>query len=138
MCAAISENGTHTHIPSLGPYNTQKLLMFLEHLNFYPWKWERCRRASPTKNCHYMGQCSLLSWFTTHPRIVMVFLPPYSPFLNPISPLGDGECMSISLKIRGACSIVNLGPFKKKAISGKKDWDKTKRWTWGIFHQVCW
>ncbi|KAL0184679.1 hypothetical protein M9458_020375, partial [Cirrhinus mrigala] len=24
------------------------------------------------------------TWFTTHPRMVMVFLPPYSPLLNPI------------------------------------------------------
>jgi len=46
----------------------------------------------------------------------MVFLPPYSPFLNPISPLGDGECMSISLKIRGTCSIVK----KKKPLAEKR------------------
>ncbi|XP_078029674.1 uncharacterized protein LOC144466487 [Epinephelus lanceolatus] len=32
MCAAISENGVATHIPTLGPYNTQKLLFFLDHL----------------------------------------------------------------------------------------------------------
>ncbi|KAI7789912.1 hypothetical protein IRJ41_007775, partial [Triplophysa rosa] len=34
MCAAISENGVATHIPSLGPYNTQKLLIFLDRLHF--------------------------------------------------------------------------------------------------------
>ncbi|KAF0041571.1 hypothetical protein F2P81_005103 [Scophthalmus maximus] len=33
MCAAISENGVATHIPSLGPNNTQKLLIFLDRLH---------------------------------------------------------------------------------------------------------
>ena len=33
MCTAISENGVVTHIPSLGPYNTQKLLVFLDRLH---------------------------------------------------------------------------------------------------------
>lgn len=32
MCAAISENGVLTHIPCLGPYNTQHLLTFLDTL----------------------------------------------------------------------------------------------------------
>ncbi|KAK0149398.1 hypothetical protein N1851_009878 [Merluccius polli] len=32
MCAAISENGVLTHIPLLGPYNTQHLLTFLDTL----------------------------------------------------------------------------------------------------------
>ncbi|KAK0133507.1 hypothetical protein N1851_030967 [Merluccius polli] len=32
MCAAISENGVLTHIPRLGPYNTQHLLTFLDTL----------------------------------------------------------------------------------------------------------
>ena len=33
MCAAISENGVVAHIPSLGPYNTQKFLVFLDRLH---------------------------------------------------------------------------------------------------------
>lgn len=32
MCAAISKNGVVTHISSLGPYNTQKLLILLDRL----------------------------------------------------------------------------------------------------------
>ncbi|XP_016313101.1 uncharacterized protein LOC107666353 [Sinocyclocheilus anshuiensis] len=32
MCAAISENGVSTHIPHIGPYNTQLLLAFLNTL----------------------------------------------------------------------------------------------------------
>lgn len=63
MCAAISENGVATHIPSLGPYNTQKLLIFLDRLHFdlIP-ENERSRRASPTTICHCMGQCGFPPW----------------------------------------------------------------------------
>ena len=32
MCAAISENGVSAHIPHIGPYNTQRLLAFLNTL----------------------------------------------------------------------------------------------------------
>lgn len=32
LCAAISEHGVLTHIPFIGPYNTQHLLTFLEIL----------------------------------------------------------------------------------------------------------
>lgn len=32
MCAAISENGVSTHIPNIGPYNTQKLLTLVDAL----------------------------------------------------------------------------------------------------------
>ncbi|XP_026021367.1 uncharacterized protein LOC113021121 isoform X2 [Astatotilapia calliptera] len=33
MCAAISENGVHTHIPRIGAYNSQHLLAFLDALH---------------------------------------------------------------------------------------------------------
>ena len=92
MCAAISENGVATHIPSLGPYNTQKLLIFLDrlysdlipenerglvgpHLPNYVIVWD---------NVNFHRGPLIRAWFTTHPRMVMVFLPPDSPFLNPI------------------------------------------------------
>ena len=32
MCAAISVNGVLTHIPMIGPYNTQRLVTFLDTL----------------------------------------------------------------------------------------------------------
>ncbi|XDV31835.1 hypothetical protein PO909_002784 [Leuciscus waleckii] len=91
MCAAISENGVATHIPSLGPYNTQKLPIFLDRLHFdlipenerglvrphlpqYVIEWD---------NVNFHHGPLIRAWFTSHPRMV-VFLPPYSPFLNPI------------------------------------------------------
>ncbi|KAL4008525.1 hypothetical protein ACER0C_002377 [Sarotherodon galilaeus] len=92
MCAAISENGVATHIPSLGPYNTHKLLIFLDrlyadfipenksgligpHLPIYVIVWD---------NVNFHHSPLIRGWFAAHPRMVMGFLPPYSPFLNPI------------------------------------------------------
>ncbi len=47
--------------------------------------------------CDSMGRCgiSLFSsshrWFTAHPRMVSLFLPPYSPFLKPIEGLFSSQ-----------------------------------------------
>lgn len=92
MCAAISENGVATHIPSLGPYNTQKLLIFLDRLHFDLIPENERGLVGPHlpqyvivwDNVNFHRGPLIRAWFTTHPRMVMVFLPPYSPFLNPI------------------------------------------------------
>ncbi|XP_039608401.1 E3 ubiquitin/ISG15 ligase TRIM25-like isoform X2 [Polypterus senegalus] len=116
MCAAISERGVATHIPSLGPYNTQKLLNFLDHLytDLIP---ENERGVEGPQLPHYVIVWDnvnfhrgprIRTWFTTHPWMLMEFLPPYSPFLNPIEEffqLGGGGCMSIRLKTRGPCCM---------------------------------
>ncbi|XP_049444492.1 uncharacterized protein LOC125896168 [Epinephelus fuscoguttatus] len=92
MCAAISENGVAAHIPSLGPYNTAKLLVFLDHLysNLVP---ENERGAVGPNlpmfvivwdNVSFHRGQLIRDWFTAHQRMMNVFLPPYSPFLNPI------------------------------------------------------
>ncbi|KAI2667282.1 Insertion element IS630 uncharacterized 39 kDa protein [Labeo rohita] len=92
MCAAISERGVATHIPSLGPYNTQKLLNFLDHL-YTDLILENERGEEGPQLPHYVIVWDnvnfhrgprIRTWFTTHPRMLMEFLPPYSPFLNPI------------------------------------------------------
>nr|XP_023660024.1 uncharacterized protein LOC111839919 [Paramormyrops kingsleyae] len=92
MCAAISENGVSTHIPHIGPYNTQLLLAFLNalyrdlipeqergvvrpHLPNYVVVWD---------NVSFHRTNSVRDWFAAHERITVEFLPPYSPFLNPI------------------------------------------------------
>ena len=92
MCAAISENGMATHILRLGPYNTQKLLIFLDrpHSDLIPENERGLVGPLPTKVCNCVEQCefppwpAIRAWFTTHPRMVKVFLPPCSPFLNRI------------------------------------------------------
>ncbi len=88
MCAAISENGVSTHLPHIGPYNTQLLLAFLNTLyrdlipeqergfvRHYVVVWDNVsfHRSNIVRDC-----------LAAHERITVEFLPPYSPFLNPI------------------------------------------------------
>ena len=76
MCAAIPDNGVLTHIPLLGPYNTQHLLTFLDtpyrdivpenergggQLNKYVVVWDNVR----FHHSHLVRQ-----WFAAHDRIV--------------------------------------------------------------------
>ncbi len=92
MCAAISENGVLTHIPHLGPYNTQHLLTFLDtlyrdiipenergltgdHLN---------KHVVVCDNVRFHHADVVRQWFAAHDRMLVEYLPPYSPFLNPI------------------------------------------------------
>ncbi len=86
MCAAISENGVSTHIPHIGPYNTQLLLVFLNtlygdlipeqerglvrpHLPNYVVIWD---------NISFHRTNIVRDWFAAHERISVEFLPPYS------------------------------------------------------------
>ncbi len=114
MCAAISENGVSTHIPHIGPYNTQLLLAFLNTLyrNLIPEQ----ERALVTPhlpnyvvfwdNVSFHWTNIVRDWFAAHERITVEFLPPYSPYLNPIEEFfqhGGGKYMIIDHKIRCLC-----------------------------------
>lgn len=117
MFDAISENGVATHIPSLGPYYTQMLLIFLDRLHFDLIPQNEKGLVGPHlpqyvivwDNVNFYSGLLIRDWFTTHPRMVMVFLPPYSPFLNPIEFFSSRrwKYMSIGLKIKGPCSMMN-------------------------------
>ncbi|XP_051570452.1 uncharacterized protein LOC127450403 isoform X1 [Myxocyprinus asiaticus] len=91
MCAAICGNGVLSHIPIIGPYNTQRLLKFLETLykDLIP-ENERglVRNDLPMyvivwDNVSFHHSNTVREWFVAHPRFLMEFLPPYSPFLYP-------------------------------------------------------
>lgn len=92
MCAAISNNGALLHKCQIGPYNTDRLLLFLEdlherlvpevergqvgdHLPIYVIIWD---------NVAFHHSRAVTGWFDAHPRMMFHFLAPYSPFLNPI------------------------------------------------------
>ncbi len=90
MCAAISENSVSTHLPHIGPYNTQLLLAFLNtlHRDLTP-EQERglVRPYLPNyvwDNVSFHRTNIVRDWFAAHERITVELLSPYSPFLNPI------------------------------------------------------
>eukprot|EP00063_Salmo_salar_P054314 XP_014029149.1 PREDICTED: uncharacterized protein LOC106586404 [Salmo salar] len=96
MCAAISEHGVLTHIPLIGPYNTQHLLNFLETLYraLIPDDERGLFREDLPKyvvicdNVSFHRSNIIRQWFVTHLRMLIEFLPPNSPFLNPIEENG--------------------------------------------------
>ncbi len=91
MCAAISINGALLNKCVIGPYNTDRLLLFLEDLH---------ERLVPEVERGQLGDLSIYvitwnnvashhsravtAWFDAHPRMMSLFVAPYSPFLNPI------------------------------------------------------
>ncbi|KAI7810267.1 hypothetical protein IRJ41_023891, partial [Triplophysa rosa] len=92
MCAAIYTNGLLLHKPLTGPYNTERLLSFLDDLYgrvLVGEERDAVRRNQPTfiivwDNVAFHHSRADTEWFAAYPRMMSHFLPPYSPFLNPI------------------------------------------------------
>ncbi len=90
MCAAITHHGVIHHHATLGPYNTAHLITFLDtlHNTLIPPDQvdgpEQLRYIVIWDNVSFHWAALVRNWFTAHPRFLVVYLPPYSPFLNPI------------------------------------------------------
>ncbi len=90
MCAAITHHGVIHHHATLGPYNTAHLITFLDtlHNTLIPPDQvdgpEQLRYVVIWDNVSFHRAALVRNWFTAHPRFLVVYLPPYSPFLNPI------------------------------------------------------
>ncbi|KAA0716150.1 hypothetical protein E1301_Tti015860 [Triplophysa tibetana] len=83
MCAAISEDGVVGRRPCVGSYNAALLIAFLDELN------QVCRADGVTyvivwDNVQFHHARMVQAWFQAHPQFLTLYLPPYSPFLNPI------------------------------------------------------
>ncbi len=92
LCAAISHHGVLHHHATLGPYNTQHLLDFLnrlygsiiQHEAREPGWAEQPQYVVIWDNVSFHRAVLVRYWFNGHPRFSNMFLPAYSPFLNPI------------------------------------------------------
>ncbi len=83
MCAAISEDGVVGRRPHIGPYNTALLVTFLDELD------QVCRAEGVTyvivwDDVRFHHAHVVQAWFQAHAQFTTLYLPPYSPFLNPI------------------------------------------------------
>ena len=87
MCAAISRNGVQAHNARLGPYNSERLIEFLDGLYDTLVPNEDTHYIIVWDNVRFHHSVAVREWFEAHARCTMVFLPPYSPFLNPIEEL---------------------------------------------------
>lgn len=91
LCAAISNRGVlHRHV-KVGPYNTAQLLQFLDQLHNNilqqegePGQPEQAQYVVIWDNVSFHRAALVHAWFNDHPRFTVLFLPAYSPFLNPI------------------------------------------------------
>ncbi|RXN37537.1 hypothetical protein ROHU_001965 [Labeo rohita] len=100
MCAAISNDGVLCHIPAIGPYNTERLITFLNALHerlIPPEERGLLRPGMPLfviiwYNVAFHHFRLVNEWFGVHHRMMMLFLPAYSPFLSS-SVLGGGRFM---------------------------------------------
>ncbi|KAF0039328.1 hypothetical protein F2P81_007563 [Scophthalmus maximus] len=87
MCAAITHHGVIHHHATLGPYNTAHLITFLDtrHNTLIPPDQidgpEQLRYVVIWDNVSF-HRAALVE--TAHPCFLVVYLPPNSPFLNPI------------------------------------------------------
>ena len=90
LCAAINHHGILHHHSILGPYNTARLLTFLDTLHNtvippdQPDNAEQPRYVVIWDNVSFHRATLVRTWFTNHPRFLALPLPPYSPFLNAI------------------------------------------------------
>ena len=86
MCAAISEDGVVGRSPRIGSYNAALLVGFLDELS------QVCSADGVTyvvvwDNVRFHHAQLVQAWFQAHPQFTALYLPPYSPFLNPIEEL---------------------------------------------------
>lgn len=88
---AISNRGVlHRHV-KVGPYNMAQLLQFLDqpHNNILqqegePGQPEQAQYVVIWDKVSFHLAALVRAWFNDHPRFTVLFLPAYSPFLNPI------------------------------------------------------
>lgn len=86
FCATVSFRGLLYHHAKLGPYNTQHIISFLDALHNIAVqdRPEQPRFVVVWDNVSFHRAALVRTCFTNHNQFEVVYLPPYSPFLNPI------------------------------------------------------
>ncbi|XP_054592207.1 uncharacterized protein [Nothobranchius furzeri] len=90
MCAAMNHHGILHRHAHLGAYNTALLLEFLNGLYdvlVQPDGIDNPQRVNLIiiwDNVSFHKAAQMHEWFQDHPHFSVLYLPPYSPFLNPI------------------------------------------------------
>lgn len=89
LCAAMSLRGLLHHHAKLGPYNAQHIITFIDALHDAVVQDgpEQPRFVVVWDNVSFHRAALVQNWFTNHDQFEVLYLPPYSPFLNPIEEL---------------------------------------------------
>ena len=89
MCTAVRQPGVLHHHANLDPYNTALLVTFMDTLHriLIPAEQrggpEQLRYAVIWYNLSFHRAALGRNWFIDLPQLIVLCLPPYSPFLNP-------------------------------------------------------
>ena len=87
MCTAVSQQGILHHHANHGPYNTSLFITFLDTLHgiLIPAEQrdgpEQPRYVVIWDKVSFYRAALVRNWFI---EVIVLYLPPYSPFLNPI------------------------------------------------------
>ncbi len=87
LCAAITQNGFLHHHANMGPYNANLILAFLHRLHEIVTalnQVDQMRYIVVWDNVSFHRAALVQNWFHEHPEFEVLYLPPYSLFLNPI------------------------------------------------------
>ncbi len=86
LCAAITQNGVLHRHDHMGPYNTALILTFLDQLHNITAanQIDHMQYIVVWDNVSFHRSALVQNWFQQHPHFTVLYLPPYSPFLNPI------------------------------------------------------
>ncbi|XDV24289.1 hypothetical protein PO909_028507 [Leuciscus waleckii] len=71
----------------MGPYNTPHILAFLDRLHHMVTAGNEMLQMQYTviwDNVSFHRSALVQNWFQHHPQLTVLYLPPYSPFLNPM------------------------------------------------------
>ena len=87
LCAAITQNGVLLRHTSMGPYSTPHILTCLDRLHNIVTAVNHRHQMQYIviwDNVSFHRSALVQNWFQHHPQFTVLYLPPYSPFLNPI------------------------------------------------------
>ncbi|XP_059896427.1 uncharacterized protein LOC132448892 [Gadus macrocephalus] len=86
LCAAITQNGVLHRHAHMGAYNTALILTFLDQLRNITAanQINHMQYIVVWDNVSFHRSALVQNWFQQHPHFTVLYLPPYSPFLNPI------------------------------------------------------
>ncbi|KAL0147626.1 hypothetical protein M9458_057068 [Cirrhinus mrigala] len=86
LYAAITQNGVLHRHAHMGPYNTALILTFLDQLHNIAAanQIDHMQYIVVWDNVSFHRSALVQNWFQQHPHFTVLYLPPYSPFLNPI------------------------------------------------------
>uniref|UniRef100_UPI00358E5982 uncharacterized protein n=1 Tax=Myxine glutinosa TaxID=7769 RepID=UPI00358E5982 len=87
LCAAIAQTGVLLRHANMRPYNTPHILTFLDRLHNIVTAVNQVHQMQYIvvwDNVSFHRSALVQNWFQHHPQFTVLYLPPYSPFLNPI------------------------------------------------------